>query len=102
MRRALAINEASFGKGHSELVMPLYNLAQLLKSTGRLPEAEPFQRRALEIVAATMAATGLEQPNWKKLAGNYGKLLEELGNTREQALEKVRKILEPGSNGPHQ
>jgi hypothetical protein len=49
MRRALAIDEASFGAEHPDVARDLNNLAQLLKATNRLPEAEPLLRRALKI-----------------------------------------------------
>ena len=49
MRRALAIDEASFGPDHPEVAADLNNLAQLLQATNRLNEAEPLMRRALEI-----------------------------------------------------
>jgi tetratricopeptide (TPR) repeat protein len=48
-RRALAINERSYGLDHTKIATRLNNLAQLLKATNRLAEAEPLMRRALEI-----------------------------------------------------
>jgi hypothetical protein len=49
MRRALAIDEDSFGNEHPNVARDLNNLAQLLKATNRLSEAEPLMRRALAI-----------------------------------------------------
>jgi hypothetical protein len=49
MRRALAIDEASFGADHPRVAIDLNNLAQLLQDTKRLAEAEPLMRRALAI-----------------------------------------------------
>jgi len=49
MRRALSINERSFGPDHPDVARHLNNLAQLLKATNRLAEAEPLMRRALAI-----------------------------------------------------
>ena len=49
MRRALAIDERSVGKDHTTVATDLNNLAQLLKDTNRLAEAEPLMRRVLEI-----------------------------------------------------
>ena len=46
MRRAL---EISFGEHHPTVAIDLNNLAQLLKDTNRMGEAEPLMRRALEI-----------------------------------------------------
>jgi len=49
MRRALAIDEASYGPDHPEVATDLNNLAHLLKATNRLAEAEPLMRHALAI-----------------------------------------------------
>ncbi|MEK6260705.1 MAG: tetratricopeptide repeat protein, partial [Planctomycetota bacterium] len=49
MRRALAIDEQSYGAEHPRVVIDLNNLSQLLKATNRLAEAEPLMRRALDI-----------------------------------------------------
>ena len=49
MRRALAIDEQSFGAEHPNVAIDLNNLAQLLQTTNRLAEAEPLMRRALAI-----------------------------------------------------
>ena len=53
MRRALEIDEASFGGQHPEVARGLNNLAQLLQATNRLGEAEPLMRQALEIDEAS-------------------------------------------------
>ena len=42
MRRALTIDERSFGPDHPEVAISLNNLAQLLQATNRLAEAEPL------------------------------------------------------------
>ena len=60
MRRALAIDEASFGKDHPNVAIRLNNLAQLLQDTNRLAEAEPLMRRALAIDEASF---GKDHPN---------------------------------------
>ena len=49
MRRALAIDENSFGADHPNVATSLNNLATLLQDTNRLAEAEPLMRRALAI-----------------------------------------------------
>ena len=49
MRRALEIGERSLGPAHPTVAIRLNNLAQLLKATNRLGEAEPLMRRALAI-----------------------------------------------------
>ena len=45
MRRALAIDEQSYGPDHPNVAIDLNNLAQLLQATNRLGEAEPLMRR---------------------------------------------------------
>ena len=49
MRRALAIDEKSYGPEHPTVAIHLNNLALLLRNTNRLAEAEPLYRRALAI-----------------------------------------------------
>jgi tetratricopeptide (TPR) repeat protein len=49
MRRALAIDEQSYGQDHPNVAIRLNNLGQLLQVTNRLAEAEPLMRRALVI-----------------------------------------------------
>ena len=53
MRRALAIDEASYGSEHPNVARDLNNLALLLQATNRLEEAEPMFRRALAIDEAS-------------------------------------------------
>ena len=48
-RRALAIDEPSYGPDHPDVAIRLNNLAQLLQATNRPAEAEPLMRRALAI-----------------------------------------------------
>ncbi len=49
LRRALAIEEQSYGAEHPNVAIRLNNLAALLQATNRLAEAEPLMRRALAI-----------------------------------------------------
>jgi hypothetical protein len=52
-RRALAIDEASYGNDHPNVARDLNNMAELLLATNRLAEAEPLMRRGLAIVEAS-------------------------------------------------
>jgi hypothetical protein len=54
MRRALTIDEQSYGPDHPRVATDLNNLAQLLKDTNRLAEAEPLMRRALLILEKSL------------------------------------------------
>lgn len=50
LRKALDLDESSFGSGHPNVAADLNNLAQLLTATNRFHEAEPLSRRALAIL----------------------------------------------------
>ena len=75
MRRALEIDEASFGKEHPSVAIDLNNLAQLLQATNRLDEAEPLMRRALEIFEVSL---GPDHLNTQTVANNYLNLRQQL------------------------
>ena len=75
MRRALEIDEASFGKDHPNVAIRLNNLATLLQATNRLGEAEPLMRRALEIFRRSL---GEEHPYTKTVSMNYELLKVEM------------------------
>jgi tetratricopeptide (TPR) repeat protein len=71
-RRALAIDEASYGPNHPELAIRLNNFAALLQATNRLSEAEPLYRRALAI---SEASYGPDHPNVATGLNNLAALL---------------------------
>ncbi|MHB9024169.1 MAG: tetratricopeptide repeat protein [Armatimonadota bacterium] len=60
LRRALEINEQSFGKAHPKVATALHNLSALLQATNRLAEAESLQRRARKIFEQDF---GKDHPN---------------------------------------
>ncbi len=95
MRRALAIDEASYGDSHPDVARDLNNLAHLLKATNRLDEAKLLMRRMVEIFLNFTRDTGHQHPHLTTVLANYVGLLIEMGNTQEQALEKVRAIMKP-------
>ena len=72
MRRALAIDEASYGNDHPAVARDLNNLANLLRDTNRLAEAEPLSGRAARIFLASL---GMDHPKTQKAKGNYLKIL---------------------------
>ncbi len=73
MKRALAIDEASYGTEHPEVATDLNNLAQLLQATNRLGDAEPLMRRALAIDEASY---GAEHPRVATDLNNLAQLLQ--------------------------
>jgi hypothetical protein len=81
MRRALAIDEASFGTDHPDVARDLNNLAQLLKTTNRLADAEPLLRRALAICIKSL---GPDHPSSQVVMANYIGLLQAMGRTDDQ------------------
>jgi hypothetical protein len=80
MRRALAINEASYGADHPAVARVLNNLAQLLQATNRLGEAEPLMRRALAIDEASL---GKDHPVVAVRLNNFAQLLKDTNRPAE-------------------
>jgi nephrocystin-3 len=62
LRRALEIDEQSYGPNHPEVAIGLNNLAMLLIDMRRLTEAEPLMRRALTILENDIATEHSEIP----------------------------------------
>jgi tetratricopeptide (TPR) repeat protein len=73
-RRALAIDETSYGPDHPEVATDLNNLAELLGATNRLSEAEPLYRRALAI---SENSYGPEHPSTVTVRNNLAGLRPE-------------------------
>jgi tetratricopeptide (TPR) repeat protein len=73
MRRALSIDEASYGPDHPRVATELNNLAQLLRATNRLFEAEPLMRRAL---STDEASYGPDHANVAIRLNNLAELLQ--------------------------
>ena len=71
-RRALVIDEKTFGKDHTNVARDLNSLAMLLRETNRLEEADPLMPRALEIFEKSLEK---DQPNTQTVRRN----LESLG-----------------------
>ena len=92
MRRALAIDEASFGPNHPKVAIRLNNLAQLLKAMNRLDEAEPLMRRHVLIFGDFGLTTGHQHPHFEAALTNYSILLKAIGRSEaevERALTSV-------------
>ena len=73
MRRAVAIDEQSYGAEHPRVAIDLNNLATLLQATNRLAEAEPLMRRAVDIFRQSF---GEEHPNTQTVEQNLRLLLD--------------------------
>jgi tetratricopeptide (TPR) repeat protein len=92
-RRALAISETRLGNDHPEMATVLHNLASLMKATNRLTEAEPLMRRAVEVRLKSTSDTGHHHPKLMNSINSYFELLTELGETQDQAGEKIGAML---------
>jgi tetratricopeptide (TPR) repeat protein len=88
MRRALAIDEASYGLDHPNVAIRLNNLAQLLRATNRLAEAEPLYRRCLKILIA-FTDQGYQHPNLEAGIRNYFGFLQAQGLSEEAIQAKL-------------
>jgi tetratricopeptide (TPR) repeat protein len=73
MRRALAMNEQSYGPDHPRVAACLNNLAQLLQVTNRLAEAEPLMQRVILIMERTL---GKDHPDVATVLNNQAQLLK--------------------------
>ena len=92
MRRALAIDEKSYGADHPSVATRLNNLALLLQATHRLAEAEPLMRRAVEISLGFLVSIGHHHPNDAGRIANYRSLLEAMDFTPEQIDARLKEI----------
>jgi tetratricopeptide (TPR) repeat protein len=99
LRRALEIDEASYGPNHPSVARVLNNLAELLRETNRHSVAEPLIRRALEIDEASY---GPNHPNVARGLNNLARLLQET-NRHSEAEPLYRRALEidEASYGPN-
>ena len=93
--RALAINEASDGAEHPNVARVLNNLAALLQATNRLAEAEPLQRRSLEILLHFKRATGHDHPELAKFTNNYRICLDQMNYKPAQIRVRLNDIAAP-------
>ena len=76
------------------LVTTPNNLAQLLKNTHRLAEAESLMRRALSIFLDFTRRTGYEHPHLSTAKDNYEGILKALGQSEEDIDAALRKLFE--------
>jgi tetratricopeptide (TPR) repeat protein len=79
-RRALEIDEKSFGPEHPKVAIRLNNLAQLFEATNRLAEAEPLMRR---VVAIFENSLGEDHPSVAFALNNLAQLLQDTNRLAE-------------------
>ena len=95
MRRALAINEKSFGPSHPNVAICLANLAFLFLATNRISEAEPLLRRHLLIFLDFSRRTGHEHPHLKTAFDTYRLLLKAMGKTDAEIEATIEALGQP-------
>ncbi len=92
MRRALAIDEASYGAEHPNVAIRLNNLAQLLQATNRLGEAEPLSRRMVLIVLSFTRKTGHHHPHLGVGLDNYRGLLRAMDLDQAEQTARIASL----------
>jgi len=92
MRRALEIDEDSFGSNHPDVARDLHNLALLLQATNRLAEAEPLTRRAALIILQFTKNTGHPHPKLELALNNYLHLLVNLKLPHADITQKIQSL----------
>jgi tetratricopeptide (TPR) repeat protein len=80
MRRALTMDEESYGPEHPNVARDLNNQAQLLKATNRLSEAEPLMRRVIRIFEQSY---GVNHPDVATALTNLAQLLQDTNRLGE-------------------
>jgi tetratricopeptide (TPR) repeat protein len=98
MKRALAIDEASYGADHPRVATRLNNLASLLQATNRLADTEPLMKRALTIDEASY---GPDHPNVARDLNNLAQLLKATNRPEDaEPLMKRALAIDESSYGP--
>ena len=105
LRREVAVREAILGKNDSAkrwlgtdsqlLGESLWRLGALLEESGRLAEAGPILGRALKTLIDTSKKLEYLHEEVERLVKHYRNLLLKMGDTEEQAQEKIDKMMEP-------
>jgi tetratricopeptide (TPR) repeat protein len=93
-RRALTIDEKSFGPEHPDVARGLNNLALPLSDTNRLAEAEPLFRQVLRILAEFGHRTGHEHPHFRTAINNYAGLISAMGLSQDAIAARVHSAIE--------
>ena len=81
------------GDQHPQVATGLNNLAQLLKATNRLAEAEPLMRRMVGIFLNFTQRTGHQHPHVHTAIGNYMGLLQAMRWSESQIHEQLHALL---------
>jgi len=88
IRRALDIDERSYGPDHPNIAIRLANLSTLLVAKDRLVEAEPLMRRRFKILLRHTRKTGYQHPQAFNALESYFGLLRMLGLGEEEIMRR--------------
>ena len=91
-KRALAIDEASFGKDHPDVARDLNNLARLYQAMNRLAEAEPMMKLGVEILLRFTCRTGHPHPHLESAVENYAGLLRQMGHSEDEVIDRLKRL----------
>ena len=91
-RRALKINEESYGQDHPKVALNLSNLAQLLQSKNRPLEAEPLIRRAVAIFIKFQVRTGHRHRDGAIAIEHYVLLVRGIGGNEAESNARLDKL----------
>src|SRR5271166_3341999 len=82
------------GPEHPDVATDLNNLAELLRATNRLAEAEPLYRQVLRILAEFRHRVGREHPHFRTAINNYAELISAMGLSQDAIAARVRSAIE--------
>ena len=89
---ALGKSQTAWSEQAKTLALDLNNLAQLLKATNRLGEAEPMMRRALLILLKFTREIGHLHPDLRGALKNYSGLLKEMSLGDEEIRKRLVQV----------
>ena len=92
MRRALAIDEESFGENHPNVGLRTYNLAVASFELGKHEEAKELIRRAVEVFHEFNIANPTEYQYWENALSWFRHIHKQLGYSEEQIEAELRKL----------
>ena len=90
MRRALALDEQSYGAEHPYAARHLNNLAALLQATNRLADAEPLMRRCVAIFHQFGQKASHEHPRMQTVQANYRAILQTMKLSEDEIAQRVK------------
>jgi tetratricopeptide (TPR) repeat protein len=93
-KRLLKLYSDTLGPDHLDTAIIAHNLAMLYHSWGKLPQAEPYYRRALKIKTQVL---GQRNPEVMTLLGHYTAMLYQMNRAAEA--EQLRATAIQVSNG---